>query len=154
MLPPEEVYPKFKEAQYGLDGRPYSSFFYTGKPNYYQTLYSLYQKYSELDRFQDEMYKKGITFAPPEAKMDIRDYDWLGLDEMNSLLLEKLKPIEHNNLIQGLNTLIEHPYSNRCKDFILQYTKRKLTISSQAEIPPLTYTENGIPYAKATGSLF
>jgi small subunit ribosomal protein S9 len=151
MLPPEEVYPKFKEAQYGLDGRPYSSFFYTGKPNYYQTLYTLYQKYSELNDFQDQMYTKGVTFAPQEAKMNILDYDWLSCEEIGAMLLEKLRPAEYDSLIQSLDVLIDHPYSNRCKEFIMQYTKRKLAISSQTEIPPLTYTEEGVPFAKALG---
>lgn len=152
MLPPEEVYPKFKEAQYGLDGRPYNSFFYTGKPNYFHALYNLYDQYSKLNTFQDSMYNKGIVHPPIEAKLDIRDYDWLSHEEINKVLLEKLRPNEYAHLIKNLNVLIEHPYSSRCKDFIFQYTKRKMAIASTTEIPPLTYTEDGIPYAEAYGN--
>lgn len=151
MLPPEEIYPKFKEAQYGLDGRPYNSFFYTGKPNYFQTLYELYENYQKLDTFQDQMMIKNVLIAPKEARLDILDYDWLNEEEISKLLLEKLKPNEYQHLITNLNVLIGHPYSARCKDFILKFTKRKVAVSSQIEIPPLTYNEQGIPYAQATG---
>ena len=151
MLPPEEIYPKFKEAQYGLDGRPYSSFFYTGIPNYFETLFLLYENYQRLDDFEEQMKIKNVLVAPREARIDSLDFEWLNEDEMNKLLIEKLKPNEYQHLVNNLNVLIAHPYSSRCKDFILKFTKKKVAISSQMDVPPLTYNEQGVAYAQATG---
>jgi hypothetical protein len=39
MRPPQEIYPKKKEAQFDAEGRPFSSFFYTSQPNFYETSY-------------------------------------------------------------------------------------------------------------------
>ena len=39
MRPPEEIFPKKKAAQFDVSGRPFSSMFYTGRPNFYETCY-------------------------------------------------------------------------------------------------------------------
>lgn len=36
---PEKIFPKKKDAEFDEEGRPFSSLFYTIKPNYYQGLY-------------------------------------------------------------------------------------------------------------------
>ena len=36
MKPPEEIFPRQKEAEFDIDGRPFHSFFYTRFPNYTQ----------------------------------------------------------------------------------------------------------------------
>lgn len=52
MKHPEEIYPKKKEAEFDITGRPYHSLFYTSKPNYYQLLHvQLVQFFSILHPF-------------------------------------------------------------------------------------------------------
>lgn len=40
--PPREIFPAIKEAQFSPDGRPYHTFFYTSKPQFFQTTYVSY----------------------------------------------------------------------------------------------------------------
>lgn len=85
MRPPQEIFPKKKEAQFDIDGRPFSSMFYTGKSNFYETCYVMtfhvcfvlnfdyLQKISEymqkMNDFEDRLIRKGITSPPEDAKL-------------------------------------------------------------------------------------
>ena len=39
MKHPDEIYPKQKDAEFDFSGRPFHSFFYTSKPNFFKLLH-------------------------------------------------------------------------------------------------------------------
>ena len=41
MKPPEEIFPKQKDVEFDLEGRPFHPFFYTLKPNFNQAIFSI-----------------------------------------------------------------------------------------------------------------
>lgn len=43
MKPPEQLYPKQKEAQFNIEGRPNHALFYTTRHNFYQICYVIYK---------------------------------------------------------------------------------------------------------------
>ena len=48
MKHPSEIFPKKKDAEFDITGRPFHSLFYTSKANYYQVLHVLYPLISLL----------------------------------------------------------------------------------------------------------
>ena len=41
MKPPEEIFPKQKDVEFDLEGRPFHPFFYTLKPNFNQAIFTI-----------------------------------------------------------------------------------------------------------------
>lgn len=66
MKPPEEVFPPRKAAEFDESGRPHHSFFYTGKPNFYQLLFDLVENLNNLNDFEDKMIRKGLKPDPTQ----------------------------------------------------------------------------------------
>lgn len=88
MLPPSEIYPSIKKAQFQADGRPFHSLFYTGKANFYQACFvrfcnffkskpkyiffykqEIEEEMARLKEHEDAQLRQGITKPPAEAKM-------------------------------------------------------------------------------------
>lgn len=124
MLPPSKIYPKFKTAQYDRTGRPFSSFFYTKWPNYFQSLYDLYINYEDLNRFEDSNIAKGIQ--PTENdKFDVLKHIIMSKKQLEDRFVEKLKDEHYDNFVNHLNKLIDHPYSALKSNFINKFTLSK-----------------------------
>lgn len=88
MLPPSEIYPSIKKAQFQADGRPFHSLFYTGKANFYQACFvrfcrifvelnliffllkqEIEEEMARLKEHEDAQQRQGIVKPPAEAKM-------------------------------------------------------------------------------------
>lgn len=41
MKPPEEIFPKEKDVEFNLEGRPFHPFFYTLKPNFNRAIFTM-----------------------------------------------------------------------------------------------------------------
>jgi 28S ribosomal protein S9, putative (fragment) len=154
MLPPEEIYPRQKAAEFNTDGRPYHFLFYTGRPNLCESLYKISENYSKCNQIEDKMIEKGIRVPPVEAKAILTGSKWMTRQELEYKLLEKISDQYWATLIYGLEKLAAHPYSNICQDFLMNFRRELKTESSRIEISPLTYTEDGRPYSKAQGKLY
>ncbi|XP_024936360.1 28S ribosomal protein S9, mitochondrial [Cephus cinctus] len=143
--PPEEIFPKRKAAEFDSSGRPYHSMFYTCKPNYYQTLYDLVEKFNSLNEFEDRMIQKGLS-PDPENAIDLTGSLWMPKAEIEKLILEVLNDHEYAYLVTSLERLVDHPYSYTIKPEIMQYRKTLMSQTAGLIIPPLQYDANGRPF--------
>lgn len=151
MKPPELINPSRKQPQFGLDGRPFHYLFYTSKPNFYQAMSDIYENLQQLNEFEDQMIRQGLIEAPESGKVDLSGSEWLKIDEMRALFLERFNEPLYEDLIRSLERLVDHPYSSRCKSFFMRFRKELVALAEQTQIPPLTYTEDGRPYATSDG---
>jgi len=143
MKPPEEVFPPRKAAEFDEAGRPYHPLFYTGKPNFYQTMFDLVENLNNLNDFEDKMIKKKMS-PDPTQKIDMSGSVWISKEKLELSLVEKIMDREYENFIKAMDRLIAHPYSYKVKDFIDKYKKPLLQqLSSQLEIPQVQYDESG-----------
>ena len=58
MKSPEEVFPERKAAQFDETGRPFHTFFFTGRPHFYQLLFDISQKIEQLNEYELQMNKE------------------------------------------------------------------------------------------------
>lgn len=152
MKPPEEIYPKEKTAMFDVEGRPFSSFFYTSKPLYYEYLHDIHEAFLKLNHFQDSMFAQGILKAPKEATIDLVGSQWISYDEYIRLTMEEVFEYEYDYMITALERLAKHPYSARAKDIFMKYRKPMVSVTSQIEVPPPTIDEQtGRMYAESEG---
>lgn len=152
MKSPIKLFPKEKAAQFDDSGRPFSPFFYTKFPNYFTALHTLAKMFKELDEFEDKMLEKGIMEPPKESALNLSSSDWLKIEEIQSMFLEKISEEQYNILKATLLRLSSHPYSFRCKDQIMKYRKELVDLGTQQIIPPLSTDENGRPFIEMTGT--
>ncbi|RWS02439.1 arrestin: lateral eye-like protein, partial [Dinothrombium tinctorium] len=151
MKPPEDIYLKKKVAEFDVFGKPHHSLFYTKKPNYYQLLHDVFATYMNLCKFEDEMIRQGVINPSPESQASLYDSMWLNKDELKNMILEKISDEEYDYAISSLETIANHPYSANAKNFLMKYRKELVSVTSQMEVPPLTYTEDGRSYAIGEG---
>lgn len=152
MKSPIKLFPKEKAAQFDDSGRPFSPFFYTKYPNYFTTLHTLAKTFKELDEFEDKMLEKGIMEPPKESTLNISSSEWLKIEELQNMFLEKVTEEQYNILKTTLLRLSSHPYSFRCKDQIMKFRKELVDLGTQQIIPPLSTDENGRPFVAMTGT--
>lgn len=150
MKPPAEIYPKFQTAHYDKTGRPFSSFFYTGMPNYYESLYELYCCYEELNKIEDQNNANGVQ-ATSEDKFDILAYDMMKKEQLEQLFVEDLRDQHYTRFVNHLTRLIEHPYSALKSDFITRFALSKQEQKVDAELYKLQIDEFGREYSESTG---
>jgi len=148
---PYEVIPKRKAAQFGADGRPFHSFFYTGKPNYVQTLHDLSLKLDELKQFEDSQLAKGIA-PDPAQQLLLAGTKWLEKHAVESMLQELLSDAEYQGLITLLDHVAKLPCSYRAKDAIFKFRKELQTMSISSEVPELIQDKSGRFYQEAEGT--
>lgn len=146
---PYEVFPKRKAAEFDASGRPFHSLFYTGRPNYYQTLHDIQGKVQELNALEDRMYRLNVK-GKNDEKLNIQSTKWCTLEQVENILLEKLKEEQYTFLITSLERLCEHPLAYKAEPLIVKFRKT-LTASVEQEIPKLIVDDDGRTYMTATG---
>lgn len=143
MKHPDEIYPIRKAAEFDESGRPYNSLFYTAKPNYYETLYTIVEKIKSLNDIEDSLIRKGTL---PVDKIDLTGFVILSKKEIEQQLLENFSDREYNYLITSLERLCDHPLSKRVTDFILKFHKALVSHTKKVSILPLEHDSTGRPY--------
>lgn len=58
MKSPDQVFPQRKAAEFDATGRPYHSFFYTGKANFFKLLFDIVEHINAANEFEDLMIAK------------------------------------------------------------------------------------------------
>jgi len=155
MKHPEEIYPKKKEAEFDITGRPYHSLFYTSKPNYYQLLHDINTKLKALNNYEDmkaaSASNETLKYSEPPEEMNLNGSEWLSKLKMEGILLEKLNDRDYSALVKTLDRLSQHPFAHKEKKFIMEH-RSMLAVQTLAEdIPALLLDEAGRSYMKATG---
>ncbi|XP_055691345.1 28S ribosomal protein S9, mitochondrial isoform X2 [Lutzomyia longipalpis] len=142
MKPPEEVFPARKAAEFDETGRPYHSMFFTGRPNFFKTLYDIAENIEQLNAYEDQMIRKRVE-VDPNLKLDLSSSMWLPKEELEDILVEKILDLEYTNFINAMNRLLELPYSYRVRDFIEKFRKPLSIKASTQDIPQPQVDSNG-----------
>lgn len=152
MKPPEEVFPQRKAAEFDETGRPYHSFFYTSKPNFFKFLHDIVGHLLECNKFEDRMVRQQKT-PDPALQIDLSGTQWLTKDQLENRLVETIREIEHGNFISAITRLANHPYSYRCRDFIDQYRRPLLNQTVTLEIPKPQVDQDGRSFITVYGEI-
>jgi len=150
MKPPAEIFPKFKTALYDKRGRPFSSFFYTKKPNFYESLYELYNCYEELNRVEDEKIALGLV-PTADDKLNALKYVILDKKALEAQFLEELKDHDYERFKNHFKKLMEHPYSALKEEFISRFAEFKQAQQVDEELFELKIDEVGREYSQSVG---
>lgn len=145
MKPPEDIFPKRKEAEFDYTGRPHHHLFYTGKPNFFSLLHDVVNLMNQLNDYEDKMTAKNIQ---PEHQLafDLSGSEWLPKLQLEQILVESLSDADYDSFVHLMDRILNHPFSNTKKDFILQYRK---TLVKQ-----IKYGEINVPEIDSDGSKF
>lgn len=147
---PEEILPRRKAAQFGLDGRPFDCLFYTGKPNFYQTMHDLTVKLQELRKYEDAQFAKGVKADSAEL-IQLAGSQWIEKTALESRFQEKLSDSEYNNFIALVDLLAKQPFAVREREYVFQFRSELQVQASTLQIPALLCDENGRSYQDAEG---
>ncbi|CAI9727038.1 ribosomal S9, mitochondrial [Octopus vulgaris] len=150
MKHPYEIFPPQKSAQFGMDGRPFHWLFYTAKPNYYNLMYDIVWKIEALKKKEDESYAQTTLFTKPK-EINLKSSEWIDLDRLKQIVLEKITEEDHNNFINLMERLVSQQFSATEEEFILKYRKKYENQLSQIQIETPLIDEDGRQYVKTVG---
>lgn len=79
------------------------------------------------------------------------DSDWLDKDQLQERVIEELKDTQYEEFVAIMDRLLQHPYSYKCKEFIMQ-NRRNLVINQRGrEIIEPKIDEDGRKYVTTCG---
>lgn len=145
MKPPEEVFPKQKDAEFDMEGRPYQTFFFTLKPNFYEAMYKLRDQMEAVTIFGDRMTKQGKR-PDPEQILNagkLADSRWATSDEVAKICLERVTPEDHKEMVALLDRLVSHPFSYRVRDDIFKWRVTEGTLATQQQFITPVFDDEG-----------
>merc|ERR1719508_224881 len=123
MKPPEEIFPKQKEAEFDVEGRPYHPFFYCLKPNLFMAMYQLREHMASITIFGDRLSSQGKKPDPEQVlnAAKLATTRWVTHEELNKQLLEEVSEGEFQEFVILLERLLELPFSYRVRDELFKY---------------------------------
>lgn len=142
MLPPEQVFPQRKAAEFDETGRPHHFLFYTSRPNFFNLLYEAVEHLQNLDKFEDNLIRQQKK-PDPELQLELTGSEWLPQEMLELKLVETIRPVEYRYFMSLMDRLANHPYSFRVKDFIHAYRKTLLKQNVALDIPKPHIGEDG-----------
>ncbi|KFB45506.1 AGAP010268-PA-like protein [Anopheles sinensis] len=146
MKPPEEFMPKKKGAEFDETGRPFHSLFYTGRPNFFQLLYDVVENINKLNALEDGTRMKGKSLDSVGNKLDVTGSEWLPKELLEKKIVETITDIEYDNFVNAMNRLVDHPLSERSKEFIKEYRKPLISKMENDAIPTPQHDADGRQY--------
>jgi small subunit ribosomal protein S9 len=153
MKPPAQIFPRQKEAEFDVDGRPYQTFFYTLKPNLNQRQFELRDCMDAVTIFGDRLNKQG-KWADSKQVLDISkvaDSRWLNKQELETMCVETISDKEYAEFINTLSRLLELPFSYRVKDEIFKYRVTDIAAQSAQSYLTPDYDEDGRAFVQFEG---
>jgi len=153
MKPPEEIFPKPKDAEFDEDGRPFHTFFYCVTPNYVQTMYEIVDHLESLTFFGDRMSKQNRK-PDPDMVLDegtLASTVWLDKAQVEKMLAEEIRQTQYDNLIRALERLLEHPFSYRLKTYIFKFRSAISSHTIKQVIPQPEIGDDGRAYVEFVG---
>ena len=141
MKPPEDIFPKRKPAQFGVDGRPYHFLFYSGKPNYYELLnegaFWLMKLNDASARSQSEKFSRidlSGTNSLLTYKFCVHSFnciigsDWIDVSSLRYLTLENVDDDDHRVLVNLLSRIADLPNSKKAEKFLFKFVILMISI--------------------------
>jgi len=158
MKDPYQIFPKRKAAQFGFDGRPHDSMYFTTKPNYYNILYDINWKMEDLKVEEDQIDQKSadeqaaIETANNEFKtIDLARSEWISKDQLQEIVLENIHDKDFQHFCVLMDRLAGHPLSHTLQEFIMKYRNQIHLQSNKLQIPEIEIDSNGRSFARAEG---
>ena len=150
MKHPNEIIPQRKAAQFDIEGRPFHTMFYTGKPNLFQLMHDTAELVEKLQAFEDRQLSLG-QHPKSEHQVQLAGSQWIVKKDLEARLQEKIADGEYLRFTKLLERLASQPYSRKEKDFIMSYRRIIPTQTMLDDVPPLKHDENGQAYTKGAG---
>nr|KAG5708910.1 hypothetical protein BaRGS_009319 [Batillaria attramentaria] len=148
---PYEIFPKRKAAQFGLDGRPFHSMFYTGKPNFYSLLHEVVWKLESLKREEDKLIRKGTIHEEADKKLSLYGSDWITVQRLKDMMLEPIGDLDHKQFVVLMAHLADHPLSYREEEFIMKHRRKLMVQSFTQDVQRPMVDAEGAEFMTATG---
>ncbi|XP_006639311.1 small ribosomal subunit protein uS9m [Lepisosteus oculatus] len=150
MKHPDEIFPKQRAVQWGEDGRPFHFLFYTGKQTYYSLMHDTYEKFLNIEKYQDQMRSKGL-FSQDTKQITLIGSRWLSKEELEEVLVEPISELDYAHFIQLLERILTLPYCATEEEYIHRF-RRELEIQSKKQkVEPLQHDDNGIAFSVGEG---
>ncbi|XP_053673924.1 28S ribosomal protein S9, mitochondrial [Anopheles nili] len=146
MRPPEEFIPTKKGAEFDETGRPFHSFFYTGRPNFFQLLFDIVENINKLNALEDSTKLKGRSLESVGKQLYTTGSEWLPKELLEKKIVEMITNIEYDNFVNAMNRLLVHPLSERAKEFIYEYRKPLISKLENDTIPTPQHDADGRQY--------
>jgi len=153
MKPPEEIFPKQKEAEFDLEGRPFHPFFYTLKPNFNQAIFSLRDHIDAVTVFGDRLRRQGKG-PDPEQILNagkLADSRWVTKEEQSKICLETITESEHKEFLALVERLVSLPFSYRVKEDIFKWRMKEEAVATQQQFITPQFDEKGRAWVEVTG---
>ena len=147
---PKDVIPPRKAAQFDIEGRPFHSMFYTGKPHFFQLMHDGGAKIEQLQQYEDTQLAIGLRPAKT-FQLSLAGSQWINKAELERVLNEKLSDGEAIRFVKLMDRLVSQTYAAKEKEFVLKFRKSISTQSMLQEVAPLQYDESGRGYTDALG---
>ncbi|XP_067674860.1 small ribosomal subunit protein uS9m-like [Haliotis asinina] len=154
MKPPQKVFPKRKDAQFGMDGRPFHAFFYTGKPQFYELLYKITWKLEALKKEEDKLLQVGALFHEIEEKakkLPLHENEWISYDTLKAMVMEEISQQDYGQFLKLMTRFIEHPLAHKEAKYIMKFRQRLNRQSFGDKIKPLKTDKDGRSFMTAEG---
>jgi len=153
MKPPEEIFPKQKDAEFDNEGRPFHPFFYTLKPNFTLALFSLRDQIDSVTVFGDRLRGQGKGPDPEQVLTagKLADSRWITKEEASKICLETISETEHKEFLAVLERLIQLPFSYRVREDIFKWRVREKVVAGQEEFLTPSFDEKGRAWVEVEG---
>jgi len=153
MKPPEEIFPRQKEVEFDLEGRPFHPFFYTLKPNFNHSIFTMRDHIEGVTIFGDRLRRQGK--APDSQQVlnlaKLADSRWVSQEEMQKKCLENISENDYKEFLQVLERLVSLPFSYRVRDDIFQWRVKEEDIAAQKDFLPPQFDEKGRAWVEVEG---
>jgi len=153
MKPPEEIFPRQKDAEFDVEGRPFHPFFYTLKPHYYEAVYRLREHLDAVTIFGDRLRRQGKG-PDPEQVLNagkLAGSRWVTQEELAARCLEKVSEVEHKDFLALLDRLTGLPFSYRVREDIWQWRMEEGTVATTQLFLPPQFDDSGRAWVECEG---
>merc|ERR1712142_861388 len=111
---PYEVFPKVKEDEFDADGRPISSAFYTGTPNFQELVFDIWSRMEKLN--DPSTYVKPVASFEPDHDAQVVKTEpklvWANRNQLEEIINEKMSEKNYNTILFRLQKLANHERAN------------------------------------------
>merc|ERR550519_91460 len=145
MKPPQQIFPKEKEAEFDFEGRPFHPFFYCLKPNFYMKMFKLRDNMVAVNIFGARLRSQGKK-PDPEQVLTVAKLAatrWVTREELNKIVLEEVTEVEYADFITTLERLVEMPFSYRVKEELFEWRVDSHEMISQQKFVIPEFDEDG-----------
>ncbi|XP_033635487.1 28S ribosomal protein S9, mitochondrial-like [Asterias rubens] len=150
MLPPTEIYPPQKAAQFAVDGRPFDSMFYTGKPNYYNLMHETYAELQRVIAIEDACFKKGLL-NPTTEKLELGRSEWKEKTGLERMIIEELTDSDYQKFVALMERILQQPFAKEAEGYVVKFRRDLVAVLSREVIEPIMYDESGRAYSTGMG---